>query len=130
MGRATEAHGGNQKNESRACVIIVDHSIFNLYTYGVLMRKIIITILLTICLAGCGTMEKAVVQPDGSIKYIAIMRCRTFARDLHFKETTTTTQPNGNIIIKSIEYSSVGTTGDIIGKSAQLAGAVASMSPM
>jgi len=92
------------------------------------MRILINIVLLTlaICsLAGCGTMEKAVVQPDGSVVWQPIMRVRSFARDFDYTETTQTT--NGTI--KSVRYSSKGTTASVIGAGAQLLGAASALSP-
>ena len=92
------------------------------------MKKLINIVLLTlaICsLAGCGTMERAEIQPDGSVVWIPIMRVRSFARDFDYTETISDT----NGIIKSVRYSSKGTTASVIGAGAQLMGAAASMSP-
>ena len=89
------------------------------------MKTILITILV-ILLAGCGTLYKAEIQPDGSTKWIPIMKIRSVARDLTYSKTTTDT--NGTIT--TIQYSSVGTTAGIIGAGAQLMGAASSLSPL
>ena len=80
---------------------------------------------LAICLTGCGTMERAEIQPDGSVEWIPIMRVKSFARDFDYSETITYT----NGIVKSIHYSSKGTTANVIGASAQMLGAMSNLSP-
>ena len=71
-------------------------------------------------------MEKAVMQPDGTVVWVPIMRVKTFLRDLEYSETTKET----NGVIKTVTYKSTGTTSSIIGESSKLLGAASSLSPL
>ena len=82
-------------------------------------------IIISLFLAGCGTMERAEIRPDGSTVWIPIMRVKSFARDFDYSETIADT----NGIIRTIHYSSKGTTANVIGASAQMLGAMSNLSP-
>ncbi len=86
--------------------------------------KIILIILLAV-LAGCGTMEKAVEQADGSIRWVPIMRCRSFARDLSYRRTVVS---NGVLIVQE-SFESKSTTASVVGSGAKLLGAASDLMP-
>ena len=92
------------------------------------MKTLIIT-LSDLFLTGCGTMYKLVEQPDGSYKEVPIMRVRSLARDFDFEETKSKLIGTNIIEITKTRYSSKGTTASVIGASANLMGAVSTLSP-
>ena len=90
----------------------------------------IIWITLAFCFSGCGTMQRAVIQPDGSVKFVPIMKCDTFARDLYYNQTDIEFIGLNHFIIHSTTYSTKSVTANVISSTAELFGALSNLSPL
>ena len=89
----------------------------------------ITALLIVFALLSCGTMYKMEIQEDGTYKEVPIMAVKSFARDMTYSKTTTEYIGTNRFIVTSETYSCKGTTANVIGASAKLAGAFADMMP-